>query len=249
MTSTTQPTVEAVLVSHLSPARFAPYLAETGSVAAAIKLYRWNIELSGAIHESLAIVEVALRNALDRQLQVWNQSRPAPAGQAPYGTNWVERPAAPLGALLNPTPHKSTYLSARYRAIADSNLRDPSHPRHGAAPNHDDLVAHITFGTWVKLLPSKKDSQYGFGPNKQRGLWVNALKDAFPHHPDPLVVHHWTQRLHQLRNRIAHVEPLIATDVISYHRSAARLLLSIDPTVGSWYAGVSRIPRICKERP
>lgn len=237
------------MASHLSPARFGPYLAEGGSVAAALRLYRWNIELSGAIHESLAIVEVALRNAMDARLQVWNQSRPPLPGQAPYGANWVERPAKPLDPLLNPAPNKSTYVSARSRALEDSNLRDPSHPRHGAPPNHDDLVAHITFGTWVKILPNKKDAQFGFGPSKQRGLWVHALKGAFPHHADPLVIHHWAQRLHRLRNRIAHVEPLISTDVISYHRTAARLLRAIDPTVGSWYAGVSRIPKVCKERP
>lgn len=246
--------IEDTIAGHLSAPRLKPYLAAAGSVPGAMRLYRWNLELSGAIHEALGVVEVTMRNSIDAQLQAWNQTRPAAASAAPYGANWVERPARPLEGLLNPRgrgglPPKSTYESARKRAIKDSNLRDPSHPRHGAAPNHDDIVAHITFGTWVKLLPSRRDAQGRIGPSGPRGLWVNALQYGFPHHPDPLVIHYWANRLHRLRNRIAHVEPLIATDVMSYHRSAARLLRAIDPAMGDWYAGISRIPEICKKKP
>lgn len=246
--------IEDTVAGHLSAARLRPYFAAAGSLSGAMRLYRWNLELSGAIHESLGIVEVTMRNSIDAQLQIWNQARPAAVGTALYGTNWVERPARPLEGLLNPRgrggrPPKSTYESARERAIKDSNLRDPSHPRHAAAPNHDDIVAHITFGTWVKLLPSRRDSQGRIEPSGQRGLWVNALRHSFPHHPDPLVIHHWANRLHLLRNRIAHVEPLIATDVMRYHRSAARLLRAIDPAMGDWYAGISRIPEVYRRRP
>lgn len=246
--------IEDIIVGHLSTPRLAPYVAATGSRLEALRLYRWNLELSGSIHESLGVVEVMLRNAIDRQLQIWNQGRSAPIDTAPYGSNWVEHPARPLQAILNPRGRggrapKSTYDSARERAVKDSNLRDPSHPRHGVIPNHDDIVAHITFGTWLKLLPSKRDAQGRIGPHGQRGLWNNALKHSFPHHADPLVVHHWAYRLHQLRNRIAHVEPLITTDVLSYHRTAARLLRAVEPAVGDWYAGVSRIPDIYKLRP
>lgn len=246
--------IEDTVAGHLSAPRLAPYLAAAGSISGAMRLYRWNLELSGAIHESLGVVEVTMRNSIDGQLQAWNRGRPAPAGSAAYGTNWVEHPARPLLGVLNPRgrggrPPKSTYESARERAIKDSNLRDPSHPRHGVSPNHDDIVAHITFGTWVKLLPSKRDAQGRIGPDGQRGLWNNAIKHSFSHHADPLVIHHWANRLHLLRNRIAHVEPLITTDVMGYHRPAARLLRAIDPAMGDWYAGISRIPEVCKQRP
>lgn len=246
--------IEDTVAAHLSAPRLEPYLAAAGSVAGALRLYRWNLELSGAIHESLGVVEVAMRNSIDAQLRMWNRERPAPAGASAHGTNWVEHPARPLLGILNPRgrggrPPKSTYESARERAIKDSNLRDPAHPRRGVSPNHDDIVAHITFGTWVKLLPSKRDDQGRIAPGPQRGLWDNAIKHSFPHHADPLVVHHWANRLHLLRNRVAHVEPLIATDVMSYHRTAARLLRAIDPAMGDWYAGISRIPEVYRQRP
>lgn len=39
-------------------------------------MYRWNLELSGAIHESLGVVEVVMRNLIDAQLRMWNRSSP-----------------------------------------------------------------------------------------------------------------------------------------------------------------------------
>lgn len=246
--------IEDVVTRNLSTPRLQPYVHATGSTPRAIELYRWNLEMSGAIHEALGVVEVTMRNSIDVQLQAWNPTRPAPTGEAPYGPNWVERPARPLVGLLNPQGRKgqrpkSTYQSARERAVKDSNLRDPAHPRHAAVPNHDDIVAHITFGTWVKLLPSKRDAQGQVGPPAQRGLWENALKSSFSHRPNPLVIHYWAQRLHLLRNRIAHVEPLIATDILSYHKTAARLLRAVDPAMGDWYAGISRIPEVYGRKP
>lgn len=101
----------------------------------------------------------------------------------------------------------------------------------------------------IKLLPSKRDVQGRIGPDRQRGLWNNAIKHSFSRHPDPLVIHHWANRLHLLRNRIAHVEPFIVTDVMGYHRTAARLLRAIGPAMGDGYAGISRIPEVCKQRP
>lgn len=243
-----------VLQSHISAARFQPYLDCTTSPTAALALYRWNVVMSGAIHESLALVEVFLRNAIDRELQLWNSVRSAPAGAVPHTYEWVKNPAAPLHGILNPRGRggvrKSTYESAKFVARQDADLRDPAHPRHRMAVVHDDIVAHITFGTWNNLLPhGDKKHASGIGPGPQRGMWENSLRHAFPDQPDPLVIKYWVNRLHRIRNRIAHLEPLIATDVMSYHRTASRLLRAIDPDVGSWYAGVSRVPETFRKRP
>lgn len=230
-----------------------PYRACTNSEREALALYRWNMTLSGALHESLGLVEVVLRNAIDRRLQLWNSSQPAAQGVSSYGTNWVETPARPLWAILNPpgrggTRH-SSYRTALNRANKDKDLRDPTHPRHGIEVTHDDVVAHLTFGTWNSLLPRQRDLRGQLQPASQKVLWDNALNLAFPHHPDALVIRYWVDRLHRLRNRVAHLEPLIATDVASYHRTAARLLRAIDPAVGDWYAGSSRVLPVLRQRP
>ncbi|WP_067694463.1 hypothetical protein [Nocardia jejuensis] len=108
----------------------------------------------------------------------------------------------------------------------------------------------MTFGTWKKLLPSKYSKHpSGIGKDAQRDFWNDAICQAFPHHPDPLVIMYWVDRLHGLRNRVAHLEPLCDTVVMGYHRTVARLLRAIDPELAQWYSGVSRIPEVCRRNP
>jgi hypothetical protein len=45
---------QAVVATKISSPRLAPYLTAThGNVRRALTLYQWNIELSGAVYESL----------------------------------------------------------------------------------------------------------------------------------------------------------------------------------------------------
>jgi len=55
----------SVIVAALSPERIAPYLRATGggNLDVAVRLYEWNLAISGALYEALGIVEVVLRNA------------------------------------------------------------------------------------------------------------------------------------------------------------------------------------------
>ncbi len=114
----------------------------------------------------------------------------------------------------------------------------------------------MTFGTWNKLLP-RRDMRHssGLGPQAQRALWNAALCKAFPNHPHPTVIKYWVDRLHAIRNRVAHLEPLCDTDVMSYHRTIARLLRAIDPAsargtgVSAAYRKFSAVNRPANRRP
>lgn len=82
--------IEDTVAGHLPAPRLAPYLAATGSVSGAMRLYCWNLELLGTIHESLGVVEVTMRNSIDRQLQAWNrgdQLVPGPQPMARTGSS------------------------------------------------------------------------------------------------------------------------------------------------------------------
>ncbi|OZC83467.1 hypothetical protein CH282_16075 [Rhodococcus sp. 06-418-1B] len=252
-----QPVSLAVLAHHIGEPRFETYreLALNHNFDA-VRLYRWNLEMSGALHEALGLAEVFLRNAIDRELRVWNAAQPPRRGSPAYNAEWVKNPAGPLWALLNPPTRSgsanrfSTYEDARKRAQKDLTERPLGHRRYGHPVDHDDLVAHMTFGTWKKLL-AKRDynAPSGIGPYGQRRLWNEAIVGAFPHHQSPAVIYYWVDRLHSLRNRVAHAEPLCEADVMSYHRTIVRLLRSMDPSLGQWFSGISRIPEVSRRRP
>ncbi len=68
MTSGTQRLrpMEAARVRYITDLRLAPFLRESnGDTGRALRLYSWNIEMSGAAYEVLHRFEVLLRNAID----------------------------------------------------------------------------------------------------------------------------------------------------------------------------------------
>lgn len=56
-------------------------------------------------------------------------------------------------------------------------------------------------------------------------------------------------RLLALRNRVAHMEPLLAVNAKARHRDAVRLVGAINPELQGWFAGVSRVREVERERP
>lgn len=236
-----QESTAALLLRNVSAPRFDSYLHVAHSRAHAAQLYRWNLAMSGALHESLTIVEVVLRNAMNRELKIWN------LGRSGATQEWVKYPAAPLVHLLNPG-QKSTFTSAHSRALESRSLRSIGHRRYNAPITHDDLVANITFGTWRNLLPHRLQDGT-IGPPRKRAMWTHALSHAFPNHPHATAVHYWVSQVRTLRNRVAHAEPLLDCDFAGYHRVATRLLRAVDTDAGQWHSGVSRVPEIAAQRP
>lgn len=134
-----QPAIAALL----GRARFDTYLSEAdGDVAHATDLYLWATQLSGALHGQISFVEIAVRNAIDHQLGVWNQA-------AGYGRDWSaeSHTAEPLYNLL-----RRQLKDARGRAIREAEERDHAHPRSGTIVTHDDVIAQLMFGSWVAVV-------------------------------------------------------------------------------------------------
>ena len=75
------------LVASLSPERLATYVAATGGDRErAMRLYTWNTAVSAALYGPLQGLEVALRNAMHRELG------------AAHGPAWYDDPACGLDA-------------------------------------------------------------------------------------------------------------------------------------------------------
>lgn len=166
-------------------ARYARYLADCGGDTAVVgDLIDWNVEMSGAVYEALHLLEVLLRNAMDRELRIWNDAQG-------HGTDWLITPDPRLRKLLK----ADALTQARNRARTTAK-------RDGRAVLNDDVLAQMTFGTWRYLLPSNSSVA------KQR-LWSDCLVNAFPEWPGPWdALVRRVEAIHLLRNRVAHLESL-----------------------------------------
>lgn len=218
-------------VERLSPPRFAPYLAAThGNVKDGLRLYYWNVDLSGAVYESLHLFEVILRNAMDKQLCSWNAAQVDDESGRSYEHDWLLDPSP----LLNRLAGRDIAKAKRHAHSATRAQREPGHP---------DMLAQLSFGTWRYLLPDND-------PGRQL-LWNQALCHAFPHlrgTSEGLV--HSVNGVHKLRNRVAHLEPLLNSSLIRDRLAAMRTVLAaIDPDAENMFTSRQRITPTLKARP
>jgi hypothetical protein len=126
---------EAARVAEaLSSERLEPYRrAAGGDTAAALRLYEWNLAVSGALYEVLAVLEVVLRNELSRQLEEHHGSRPG---------HWYDDPRGLLSAHA-----RGDIAVARQRV---SRLRRQETPGR--------IVAELSFGFWKFLLARRYEA-------------------------------------------------------------------------------------------
>jgi hypothetical protein len=196
MTANQQP--GSWIEAWLSPPRFAVYVAAAGGDRQlALELYEWNAVVSSAFQRDLAHLEVALRNAYDAAI-VAN----TPAGLPHWTTD----------------PYR--LFPVRWRAARDGTRIDANRsPREqieravreagpGAPPGK--VIAELMFGFWRYLSTAAH----------HHPLWIPYLHTAFAPGTSRRAVDRPVGRLHQLRNRIAHHEPLL-------RRNAATGMLSL----------------------
>ena len=233
-----------VVINALGQARLEPYLLEVGgNKKRALNLYRWSVQLSSSIQETLGLTEVLLRNAIDEQLQKWNNK------QLGKTTSWLlEPPATPLRSLVSRKREE-----ALRRAHSSARLRTAGHPRYSAQTTHDDVLAHTMFGMWKDILPNHTpQSNLNSQKNRNRTqLWKEAVCQAFVYSEDPdgrktfWRVYH----LHGLRNRVSHMDSLLNVDVSDTINDAFNLVESINPQLQQWLSGTSTVRSVLRERP
>lgn len=232
------------IIKALGEARLQPYLVEAGgNKKHALRLYRWSIELSTAVQAVLGPTEVILRNAIDNTLQQWNSAQ--------YGQerSWLlEPPAAPLRSL---TSRKREEALRRARKAAER--RSSNHPRYGERITHDDVLAHTMFGLWKDLLPNhlpEANPQREGNRNRIR-LWDEAIHQAFPYTQDHDGARTFWRvfHLHELRNRVSHMDSLLNTNVHDRTNEAFDLVESINPHVQEWLSGTSTVRSVLRKHP
>lgn len=237
---------ESSLRQMVGHARYQPYLdAVDADAALAVDLYLWGSELAGAWHSHLSFIEVAVRNSIDCQLKAWNATQRRKETTLTPEWTGKDNTGATLYRLIGKGIDK-----AREQAELDAKRRDPVHPRHAAAPTHDDIVAQLTFGTWARLLrlPNK-----GSPTPQQKELWQQSLKHAFPHaSQDNTGLHEvgsHLEALRSLRNRVAHHDNLLQVNTLARLNSSLALLASIDRGYPDLAMARNSLRRLTREDP
>lgn len=135
------PDLEAIV----STERLKPYLdAAHGSQELAAELYAWNVEVSGAFWGLIVYLEVALRNAMARELQVLRLSlRSRQSGTVPFWFN------------------NSTWFTLRQRqAISQAKVKAAE-----VQFTPGKVIRQLTFGFWVSLVdPGHTENAVGARP-------------------------------------------------------------------------------------
>jgi len=219
------PTAGPWVQRWLSAPRYAVYLAAAGDPERALALYEWNAQLSAAVFRDLAHVEIGLRNAYDTALSArW----PGPA-------HWTA-PQTPLFAPLYRTRGGGpTDVNARSRAALERARDDAG----GLTAAPGKVVAELMFGFWRYLSSAAHE----------KTLWVPYLNRAFEAGTSRKDVDGAVGRLHTVRNRVAHHEHLLRTDVAARLTDCVDLTALIDPDIARHLTATTRVPQLLSSRP
>lgn len=143
---------------------------------------------------------------------------------AGFGATWFDDPV--FLALMNP----------RSQGIISKAKRDAKkHWPRGMALPPGKVIAELMFGFWLNLTDSSLEHR----------LWVPHLHKAFRPRTAPKrsEFNHKLERLRQLRNRIAHHEPIFHMDLIALHRTLIEVVALLCPTTATFLSATSSVRR------
>lgn len=238
------PPLYRAAIKAISVDRFGPYLrAASGNEANGLELYHWNMRVSAALYESLHILEIALRNAIDEQLSAWNQTQTDRTTGQLRSPDWLLDPAP----LLRRIVRQDKIDEATDRAVKHIRRRRVAN-QHQLRPVHCDVLAQMSFGTWRFVLKAPTGRRPDPGSVL---LWRDVFPNAFPamtRQPGALVSD--VVRIYEARNRIAHLEPMLDSQQVSQICGAMkRVLADIGTHLPAWFISQETITGVLAVHP
>ncbi|GAA2844070.1 hypothetical protein FB468_3241 [Leucobacter komagatae] len=238
------------LEAAISPDRLGTYLSEAdGDRSLAREFYVWDRDVASAMFADIAIIEVALRNAIHGVLT------------AHLGERWYELGGIPLDW------RATTNLQKAWERLPAQDRANPDLPH---VPGK--LVARLMFGFWRDLFDS--GGYVGKEPRRVKvdyeQNWRAVLHRAFPggrrtaQSAGEAYSRDWVLRqidiVHAARNRVAHHEPLLRgfplpgqgaarLTVEDGYLACVRLANMIDFNLADWLRNNSNVPNLLAKRP
>ncbi len=229
------PLETAALAGSLAPSRLAPYRRVFGGAnAPAMQLYLADSALATAFHELLRVVEIGIREAMNRELT------------HVHGPKWM------LDANLLDENTQSHVVQALKRVG-----RNASQGKIVAEISFGGWTGLLQPGGYVGIGQNRVQLDY------EQTLWVPALSKAFRYTDDPrALVSERATRVRNLRNRVAHHESIVfgitqpgqkkgGTRLRQYPANALHdvrtLIGHVDPHLQTWLANCSDVDSILQD--
>jgi hypothetical protein len=205
----------------LSAERLHRFIQASGSLAQGLRLYRWNVQLASAYWTPLHFLEIAVRNAVHGSMT------------AHHGTAfWFREPGTDLGA---------TWLFEFERNAIEKAISKIFPPVTAGK-----VVAELHFSFWVGLLsghhiPGK--------PDYHDAVWVKGkVSERFPNMKRSTVFRR-LDRLRRFRNRIAHHEHILNSNLDVLSADIEAILRTLDPSLATWVRAMSTVEEVRAARP
>lgn len=226
--------VRDAMIRLLSTPRLRTYsTACNNSVPEGLELYRWNLDVSMAFFESIHYLEVGLRNNIDTEMTKWfNATHPASAETV--NLHWFDPDNLHSHGR---TPGQLSGLNANSLQKVRDAHRNAGRRHHPVEPGH--IVAELTLGFWQYLLK----------PTGTNIMWTNALRHAFVRNARQQRLEASVGKIVDLRNRIAHHEPIFAVDLQREYENLIRTAEIVEPGLGWWIDTTSRVDTVLRRRP
>ena len=200
-------------------------------------LYIWNTAISAALYVPIQGLEIALRNTLQEALV------------ASHGSDWYDKLPRNLTDKWQAMvpPHRRRRRRGANPSIqgleqeviqAKSKLQ-----RKRKTVSASAIVPELTFGFWVMLLHSGTDGIF------QETLWRPIFSKALPTIGRSKMIHTPLVDIKELRNRIAHHEPIFNRDLQGEYDKIIRVLSWIDPDVSAWVDHHNIVKETMNQRP
>lgn len=206
----------------LSAARVGTYEAATTVVPAlpgALALYAWNAQVSAAMLAPLHVCEVVVRNAV------------SDAVSAVYGANWPWS-ATFVTSLPNPT----SGFSAAKELTQARNFKATT----------GKVIPELKFVFWQTMFTSRFDGR----------IWTPHLRAVMPH-LDPAksvqqlrgLIYTELEQLRNLRNRIAHHEPIFTRNLSDDFQKIHDLISFRCPITSGWMSANQQATALINGKP